>query len=335
MNMFFVPQLGSMVATMNGMVTQLWLQADQTGELYGQSSQFSGDGFAGMNFIVHAVPPDRFQQWVAATRQTGPRARRSGLPRAVAAEPERGAVHLSVGRGQSVRRHRQSEIPAGPRPAGKRRRRRPFAQQEELTNVFGKLTWDAVPWSQPIPLVAGGVVILAVLAVLLWVVVRGYLPYLWNEWITSVDHKRIGVMYLLLALLMLLRGFIDAHHDALAAGGRLSRRRLFAAGAFRSDLLGARHDHDLLRRHAVDDRPDELRRAAAARRARRRFPDVELDEFLAHRDRRPLGQSLARRRRVRAHRMAALSAAVGGHLSAGGRGRLLPVGACRSPVSAR
>ena len=76
--------------------------------------------------------------------------------------------------------------------------------------MFGKLTWDAVPWSQPIPLVAGGVVILALLAVLLWVVIKGYLPYLWNEWITSVDHKRIGVMYLLLALLMLLRGFIDA-----------------------------------------------------------------------------------------------------------------------------
>ena len=72
MNMFFVPQLGSMVATMNGMVTQLWLQADQAGEFYGQSSQFSGEGFAGMNFIVHAVPPDRFQQWVAGTRQTGP-----------------------------------------------------------------------------------------------------------------------------------------------------------------------------------------------------------------------------------------------------------------------
>jgi cytochrome o ubiquinol oxidase subunit 2 len=72
MNMFFVPQLGSMVATMHGMVTQLWLQADQIGELYGQSSQFSGDGFAGMNFIVHAVPPDRFQQWVATAGQAGP-----------------------------------------------------------------------------------------------------------------------------------------------------------------------------------------------------------------------------------------------------------------------
>ena len=76
--------------------------------------------------------------------------------------------------------------------------------------MFGKLTWDSIPWSQPLPLLAGGVVIVAVLAVILWVIVKGYLPYLWREWITSVDHKRIGVMYLLLALLMLLRGFIDA-----------------------------------------------------------------------------------------------------------------------------
>jgi cytochrome o ubiquinol oxidase subunit I len=76
--------------------------------------------------------------------------------------------------------------------------------------MFGKLTWDAIPWSQPIPLVAGAVVILVVLAVLAWVVVKGYLPYLWREWITSVDHKRIGVMYTLLGAVMLLRGFIDA-----------------------------------------------------------------------------------------------------------------------------
>jgi cytochrome o ubiquinol oxidase subunit I len=76
--------------------------------------------------------------------------------------------------------------------------------------MFGKLTWQAIPWDQPIPLVAGGVVVLIVLAVLAWVVLKGYLPYLWREWITSVDHKRIGVMYTLLGLLMLLRGFIDA-----------------------------------------------------------------------------------------------------------------------------
>src|SRR5215216_3534035 len=77
-------------------------------------------------------------------------------------------------------------------------------------DMFGKLTWQAIPWEQPIPLVAGAVVVLVILAVLAWVVLKGYLPYLWHEWITSVDHKRIGVMYTLLGLVMLLRGFIDA-----------------------------------------------------------------------------------------------------------------------------
>src|SRR6185437_16793729 len=76
--------------------------------------------------------------------------------------------------------------------------------------MFGKLTWDAIPWDQPIPLIAGAVVFVALLVVLVWVIVKGHLPYLWREWITSVDHKRIGVMYVLLGLLMLLRGFIDA-----------------------------------------------------------------------------------------------------------------------------
>src|SRR5246500_3241025 len=76
--------------------------------------------------------------------------------------------------------------------------------------MFGKLTWAAVPFDQPIPLVAGGVVLVVILAVLVWVVVAGHLPYLWREWITSVDHKRIGVMYTLLACVMLLRGFSDA-----------------------------------------------------------------------------------------------------------------------------
>jgi cytochrome o ubiquinol oxidase subunit 1 len=76
--------------------------------------------------------------------------------------------------------------------------------------MFGKLTWAAVPIDQPIPLVAGGVVLVVILAVLVWVVLKGHLPYLWHEWITSVDHKRIGVMYTLLAMVMLLRGFSDA-----------------------------------------------------------------------------------------------------------------------------
>ena len=76
--------------------------------------------------------------------------------------------------------------------------------------MFGRLSWDAIPWDQPIPLVAASVVALGLLAVFGWVVMKGHLPYVWREWITSVDHKRIGVMYIVLALLMLFRGFIDA-----------------------------------------------------------------------------------------------------------------------------
>ena len=78
MNMFFVPQLGSMIATMNGMVTQLHLQADQPGDFYGQSAQYSGDGFSDMHFVLRAVPQDAFAQWLTTARQAGPALDRTG-----------------------------------------------------------------------------------------------------------------------------------------------------------------------------------------------------------------------------------------------------------------
>ena len=76
--------------------------------------------------------------------------------------------------------------------------------------MFGKLSWDAIPLDQPIPMATSAVVGAVLLGVLLWVWLKGYVPYLWREWITSVDHKRIGVMYCLLGLVMLVRGFADA-----------------------------------------------------------------------------------------------------------------------------
>jgi cytochrome o ubiquinol oxidase subunit II len=72
MNAFFIPQLGSMIYTMNGMRTQLNLQADATGTFRGLSSHYSGDGFSDMHFEVQAVPPERFADWIEATRKTGP-----------------------------------------------------------------------------------------------------------------------------------------------------------------------------------------------------------------------------------------------------------------------
>jgi cytochrome o ubiquinol oxidase subunit I len=77
-------------------------------------------------------------------------------------------------------------------------------------NLLGKLSWSSVPINEPIDMIASGLMILTVMAILIWITVRGHWPYLWKEWLTSVDHKRIGVMYCVLALVMLLRGFIDA-----------------------------------------------------------------------------------------------------------------------------
>jgi cytochrome o ubiquinol oxidase subunit I len=90
-------------------------------------------------------------------------------------------------------------------------------------NLPGKLTWSAIPFDQPIVMGVSSVMVIVVLLLLGWITVKGYWPYLWNEWITSVDHKRIGVMYCVLAMLMLLRGFSDAimmrAQQAVAAGG--------------------------------------------------------------------------------------------------------------------
>ena len=76
--------------------------------------------------------------------------------------------------------------------------------------MFGKLTIDALPFYSPIA--AGGAAVtvggaLLVFLVLTWL--KAW-KYLWTDWLTSVDHKRIGVMYIVLALIMLLRGFVDA-----------------------------------------------------------------------------------------------------------------------------
>ena len=76
--------------------------------------------------------------------------------------------------------------------------------------MFGKLSLSAIPLSQPIPLITSFIVILIVVGVLTLVTVKRWWPYLWREWITSVDHKRIGIMYCLLGVLMLIRGFADA-----------------------------------------------------------------------------------------------------------------------------
>ena len=89
--------------------------------------------------------------------------------------------------------------------------------------MLGKLTWHAIPFNEPPAIAASAMIVVGILAILGLVTRKGWWPYLWREWLTSVDHKRIGVMYVLLALVLLLRGFSDAimmrTQLAMAAGG--------------------------------------------------------------------------------------------------------------------
>ncbi|ROU06325.1 cytochrome o ubiquinol oxidase subunit I [Lysobacter enzymogenes] len=76
--------------------------------------------------------------------------------------------------------------------------------------IFGRLTWDAIPLHEPILIATFAMVALGGVAVLGLLTRYKLWGYLWKEWFTSIDHKKIGIMYIVLGLVMLMRGFADA-----------------------------------------------------------------------------------------------------------------------------
>ncbi|HET8802197.1 MAG TPA: cytochrome o ubiquinol oxidase subunit I [Marinobacter sp.] len=88
--------------------------------------------------------------------------------------------------------------------------------------MFGKLSLDSIPFHEPIIMVTVAIIAIIGLAVAGWITLRKKWGYLWSEWITSIDHKKLGIMYFLVALVMLIRGFSDAimmrTQQAMAAG---------------------------------------------------------------------------------------------------------------------
>lgn len=88
---------------------------------------------------------------------------------------------------------------------------------------WGKLNWDIFPFYDKLILGTFIVTVLLALYVVYFVIKNRYLKILWTDWLTSVDHKKIGIMYMVLATVMLVRGFADAilmrTHQALASAG--------------------------------------------------------------------------------------------------------------------
>ena len=325
MNSFFVPQLGGQIYTMAGMVTRLHLQADHTGTYRGMSANYSGAGFSDMYFNVDAVPAERFAQWVAATRTTGPvldaqaYADLAKPSQAVAPFTYRAVAPEPVQRHPERRNAAGRSIAASPIQSHRgQKNESPWqAQLGARSRSTSRSSWARRPR-----------MVLGIVFVLGWVTLKGYVPYLWREWITSVDHKRIGVMYIVLALLMLLRGFSDAimmrAQQAVAAGGAQGYLppehfdQIFSAHGTIMIFFVAMPLVIGLMNFAV---PLQLGIRDVA------FPTLNSVSLVAHRVGHPLDQHLAGGRRVRENRLGRLSAAQRAAVLARRRRRLLPLGA--------
>lgn len=108
--------------------------------------------------------------------------------------------------------------------------------------MFGKLSLEAIPYHEPIVMVTLAMIALGGIAVVGLITYFRKWTYLWSEWLTTVDHKKIGVMYIIVAMVMLLRGFADAI---------MMRTQLAAATGGSEGYLPPEHYDQIFTAHGV------------------------------------------------------------------------------------
>ncbi|MHB8265580.1 MAG: cbb3-type cytochrome c oxidase subunit I, partial [Acidithiobacillus ferrivorans] len=101
--------------------------------------------------------------------------------------------------------------------------------------MLGRLAWSQIPYDNPILAPLFVAVVIGTILVLGLITYYGKWTYLWKEWLTTVDHKKLGVMYILIGLVMLFRGFID--------GLMIRTQQAWAVGAHSSGVFGATHGY--------------------------------------------------------------------------------------------
>jgi cytochrome o ubiquinol oxidase subunit 2 len=116
MNVFYIPQLGSMIYTMNGMVTKLNLRADNEGKLRGLSAHFSGDGFPDMMFDVNVISPVAFPDWVASTARADSVLNENSYKQLTQQSVEKGTLSYRLEDPRLFEMIAAQQIPPGPGP---------------------------------------------------------------------------------------------------------------------------------------------------------------------------------------------------------------------------
>ena len=99
--------------------------------------------------------------------------------------------------------------------------------------LFGRLTLDQIPYNIPILQYTFAGAMLAAIVVIGAVLYFKKVGYFWREWLTTVDHKKIGVMYIVIGLVMLFRGFAD--------GLMIRTQQVLANGPNAPGYMGAQH----------------------------------------------------------------------------------------------
>ena len=155
--------------------------------------------------------PRAFSQWVQSVKGTGQELSKAGYQATGAAQRARARSPVFIRGCVALYDAILNQCVAHVLLSQPRPRIDIMPEHSALTsNLLGRLDWNAIPFHEPILLytfiavACGGIAILAAITYF-----RGWVP-LWRDWITSIDHKKIGIMYIILGIVMLLRGFSDA-----------------------------------------------------------------------------------------------------------------------------
>lgn len=195
MNSFWIPQLSGQIYAMTGMTTSLYVMADGSGEYVGRAAEINGEGFADMTFVAKSSSQSDFNNWVKKVKQSPLRLTYSEYDKLIKRSKKNPIEYYSY-----VEKDLFNKIV----------KKNPHSSSKSPRNstIFGKLSLKTLPHAW-FTVGATCFILIAGLMIAIFLTKKRCWSWLWHEWLTSTDPKKIGTMYILFASIMFFRGMID------------------------------------------------------------------------------------------------------------------------------